>query len=180
MFDWAELLKHPLTILLVGALISGLLIPTITRRWQNHQKALEIKTQLVSELSKSIMEIIIAVQFAHLGAKSQKQADFDKAYREWEIQSAVIGTKLQAYFPDTTIPDEWTDFSELVTGFYALEGVGQDERPKFVSDIRKKLGALLDSEYQDQHDWGALKNGILKRKSELIQKVLRARISVLR
>jgi len=182
MFDLAELLKHPLTILFVGALISGLLIPTITRRWQNHQKALEIKTQLVGELSKSIMEIIMGIQFAHLGAKSQKQADFDKAYREWEIQSAVIGTKLQAYFPDTTIPDEWTGFSELVTGFYALEGIDQDEKPKFVfvSDFQKKLGLLLDSEYQHQKDWGVLKNGILKRKSELIQKILRAKISVFR
>jgi hypothetical protein len=176
----AEFLKHPLTILLVGALISGILIPMITRRWQNHQKALEIKTQLVSDLSKSIMEIIMAVQFAHLGAKSQKQADFDKAFREWEIQSAVIGTRLQAYFPDTTIPDEWTDFSELVTDFYALEGVDQDKRPKFMSEIRKKLGAVLDSESQGQQDWGALKDGILKRKSELIQKVLMAKISVMR
>ena len=176
----AEFLKHPLTILLVGALISGLLIPFITRRWQNHQKALEIKTQLVSDLSKSIMEIIMAVQFAHLGSQSQTQADFDRAFREWEIQSAVMGTRLQAYFSDTTIPVEWTDFSELVTDFYALEGVDQDMQPKFMSEIRKKLGALLDSEYQGQGDWGALKNGILKRKSELIQKVLRARISVLR
>ena len=114
------------------------------------------------------MEIIIAVQFAHLGVKSQKQADFDRAYREWEIQSAVIGTKLQAYFSDTTIPDEWTDFSELVTGFYALEGVGQAERPMFVSDIRRKLGVLLESEYQDQQYWGALKNGILKRRLDIL------------
>ena len=182
MFDLAEFLKHPLTILFVGALISGLLIPTITRGWQNHQKALEIKTQLVGELSKSIMEIIMSIQFAHLVAKSQKQADFDKAYREWEIQSAVIGTKLQAYFPHTTIPEEWAGFSELVTAFYALEGVDQDEKPKFVfvSDFQKKLGVLLDSAYQDQKDWGVLKNGILKRKSELIQKILRAKISVFR
>ena len=64
-----ELLKHPLIVLLVGALISGLLIPAFTRRWQNYQKALEIKTQLVSDLSKSIMGIVMATQFAHIGAK---------------------------------------------------------------------------------------------------------------
>jgi RNase H-fold protein (predicted Holliday junction resolvase) len=176
----AEFLKHPLIILFVGALISGLLIPAITRGWQNHQKALEIKTQLVSELSKAIMEMIMAIQFAHLGSKSQKQAEFDKAYREWEIQSAVIGTKLQAYFPETTLPEEWTRFSEIVTQFYALEGIGQDERPKFASAIAGELGALSHSERQDKLDWGVLRNGILKRKSELIQKVLREKISVLR
>jgi hypothetical protein len=176
----AEFLKHPLIILLVGALISGLLIPAITRGWQNHQKALEIKTQLVSELSKAIMEMIMAIQFVHLGSKSQKQSDFDMAYREWEIQSAVIGTKLQAYFPETTIPEEWTRFSDLVTRFYALEGVSQDERSKLASAIAEELGALSSSERPDNWDWGALRNRILKRKSELIQKVLSAKISVLR
>ena len=126
------------------------------------------------------MEMIMAIQFAHLGSKSQKQADFDTAYREWEIQSAVIGTKLQAYFPETTIPEEWTHFSEIVTQFYALEGVSQDERPKLASALAGELGVLPDSERQDKLDWGVLRNGILKRKSELIQKVLKVKISVLR
>src|SRR5262245_28005345 len=155
-----ELLKHPLTVLLVGALISGLLIPTFTRRWQNHQKALEIKTQLVSELSKSIMEIIMAIQFVHLDAKSLTQADFDKAYRNWEIESAVVGTQLQAYFPDTTIPAEWTTFSALVTDLYALEGVDPNERSTFTAVIARKLGAPTDLNHQDPEDWLALKNRI--------------------
>jgi hypothetical protein len=173
-----ELLKHPLTVLLVGALISGLLIPAFTRRWQNHQKALEIKTQLVSDLSKSIMEMVMATQFAHLGAKSQKQADFDQAYREWEIESAVIGTKLQAYFPDTTIPTEWTAFSALVTDFYALEGSRVDERSGYAADLATRLG--VPSGHQDARDWLALKNGVLEKKSALIQQVLKATISVLK
>ena len=176
----AELLKHPLIILFAGALISGLLIPAITRQWQNHQKALEIKTQLVSELSKTIMEIIIATQFAHLRAVSQQQADFDKAYREWEIQSSVIGTKLQAYFPDTTIPEEWTDFSEIVTYFYALEGVHENQRSASGLTIAEKLGLSMGPEYRHSQDWVKLKNGLLNRKSELIQRVLRTDISVLR
>jgi hypothetical protein len=174
-----ELLRHPLTVLLVGALMSGLLIPAFTRRWQNHQKALEIKTQLVSELSKSIMGIIMAVQFARVGAKSQKQADFDQAYRDWEIESAVIGTKLQAYFPETTIPDEWTGFSALVTDLYALEGVNANERSTFAAVIRRKLGAPTDLKHEDPEDWLALKNGILERKSALIQQILQTRVSVL-
>src|SRR5687767_12760316 len=124
----AQFLEHPFTILLAGAAISGLLIPSITRRWQNHQKALEIKTQLVSDLSKSIMEIVMATQFAHLRAPSQQQADFDRAYRDWEIQSGVIGTKLQAYFSGSTIPEEWSQFSEIVTDFYALEAVDESQQ----------------------------------------------------
>ncbi|HXF85202.1 MAG TPA: hypothetical protein VNK49_07405 [Anaerolineales bacterium] len=122
----------------------------------------------------------MAIQFAHLGSKSQKQSDFDTSYREWEIQRAVIGTKLQAYFPETTIPEEWTRFSDVITQFYALEGVGQDERLKLATAIAEELGTLSRSAHQDNLDWGVLRNEILKRKSELIQKVLRAKITVLR
>lgn len=173
-----ELLQHPLTVLLVGALLSGLLIPAFTQRWQNHQKALEIKTQLVSDLSKSIMGMVMATQFAHIGAKSQKQADFDQAYRDWEIESAVIGTKLQAYFPDTTIPSEWTAFSALVTDFYALEGIAVNERSRYASNLATRLGVV--SSHEGAGDWLALKNGILERKSALIQQVLKAPVSVLK
>ena len=35
--------KHPLTLLAVGAVVSGLLVPALTRGAQNHQKGLEIK-----------------------------------------------------------------------------------------------------------------------------------------
>jgi hypothetical protein len=109
-----ELLRHPLTVLLVGALISGLLIPAFTRRWQNHQKALEIKTELVSELSKSIMGIIMAIQFVRVGAKSQKQADFDQAYREWEIESAEDNdASVQAVLLDS-LRDTGDDGASLV------------------------------------------------------------------
>ena len=40
---WTEL-SSPFLTLLIGAIISGLLIPYITTTWQNHAKALEIKT----------------------------------------------------------------------------------------------------------------------------------------
>lgn len=173
-----ELLKHPLTVLLVGALISGLLIPAFTQRWQNHRKALEIKTELVSDLSKSIMGIVMATQFAHVGAKSQEQADFDQAYRDWEIESAVIGTKLQAYFPNTTIPTQWKAFSALVTDFYALEGIAGGERFRCAADLAGRLGVA--SSYQGDQDWLALRNGILERKSALIQQVLKTAIDVLK
>jgi len=90
----------------------------------------------------------------------------------------VIGTKLQAYFPDTTIPAEWTAFAALVTDFYALEGIDADQRTGFAADLARKLG--VPGGVQDAGDWLALKNGILQRKSALIQQVLKAAISVLK
>lgn len=173
-----EILAHPLLILVTGALLSGWVIPRVTRSWHTHQKALEIKTELVSELSKSIMEMIMAVQYARLKAVGQTQADFDAAYSKWEIASSVIGTKLHAYFPQTLIPGVWESFSERITDFYAIEGVPLNERRKFESELWKKLrqpGTLPE----DDAGWLELKNAILRRKGQILQSILEAEISVL-
>ena len=173
-----EVLAHPLLLLLLGAILTGLVIPRVTRGWHTHQKALEIKTELVSELSKAIMEMIMAVQYARLGAVGQTQADFDAAYSKWEIASSVIGTKLHAYFPQTLIPATWEGFAEQVTDFYAIEGVPLNERSKFESELWKKLrqsGSLPDG----AAGWLELKNAILRRKGQILQSILEAEISVL-
>lgn len=81
-----EILCHPLLLLFVTAFISQYLIPHITRRWQDHQKEIELKIGFVSEISESVLNIVIATQFAELKAKSQSQGDFDRGFRDWEIQ----------------------------------------------------------------------------------------------
>ena len=35
-------LSHPLTILIIGAVLTGLFIPYITNRWQNSQRQVEL------------------------------------------------------------------------------------------------------------------------------------------
>ncbi|HET7273118.1 MAG TPA: hypothetical protein VFI90_18770, partial [Rubrobacter sp.] len=86
----ADFLAHPLFLLFAGAVLTGIFIPALTRRWQDRQKALELKTELIGEISESITEMAMAVQFVHLGATSMDQQRFDEAYREWEARSAVI------------------------------------------------------------------------------------------
>lgn len=137
-----DLLAHPMIILLVGAALTGLIIPLITRRWQDRQKALELKTELVSELSQAIMEIVLSVQFVQMQSQYMDQEKLDQAYLAWETRSAVIGTKLQAYFPETTIPAEWTRFSEVVTNFYALLGMPEEKRATFFADTARLLATL--------------------------------------
>ncbi len=178
----ADFLAHPLILLLFGALFSGLLIPALTRRWHAGQKALEIKTGLVGELSETIMEMIMSIQFVHLrSVEGLGQQEFDQAYQAWEVRSAVIGAKLRAYFPGTTIPDEWSTFSEIVTVFYAMEGVNEDKKPEMASTIGKKLSEMpAGSQHQEGEDWGSLKERILEEKARLIQRVLGSKISVLK
>src|SRR5215207_8776119 len=63
--QWDPLLRHPLVTLLVGAALTGLVVPRITRQWQLRQKRLEVKTVLVAELSELVMRFLMAVQFVH-------------------------------------------------------------------------------------------------------------------
>ena len=66
-----QILKHPVFLLLMTALVSSYLIPKITKRWQDHQKEMELKTNFVSEISESVVSMVTAVQFAELQAVSQ-------------------------------------------------------------------------------------------------------------
>jgi hypothetical protein len=172
--EWHE---HPLVILLAGAVLTGVVFPYLTRRWQNHQKELEIKVGLVSDMSQATMEFVMAIQLAHLGSTTQTGGQFDKEYRTWEVKSAVIGTQLQAYYRNR-IPAEWTRFSELVESFYALEGVPRAEKAAHQERLRTRLMEALRNRRRVSPDWGDLKNAILEWKSELIQGVLRSRISL--
>jgi hypothetical protein len=52
--------KHPLVLLAAGALVSGLLVPALTRGAQNHQKGLEIKSDLVRSMSAAASPFLAA------------------------------------------------------------------------------------------------------------------------
>jgi hypothetical protein len=125
------------------------------------------------------VQIIMTTQFVHLRAQSLTQTEFDQAYRNWEIKSAVIHTKLEAYFGDREIPEEWCQFAEIVTQFYALEGVAPEQKAEVEATIKQKLAALQPARQQHGEGWQELKKKILNVKSELIEKVLTAKIAVL-
>jgi hypothetical protein len=138
----SEWLGHPFVLLVAGGILSSVVVPALTRRWQNHQKELELKTGLVTEITDVVTGLVMAVQFAELGSTTQTQEDFDTAYRDWETKSAVIASKLRAYFPKTTLVDEWHALSRLATNFYALTGMGERK----LAFLRQLLDGLSDSE----------------------------------
>jgi len=175
-FHWDALLRHPLTALLVGAALTGLIVPRITRQWQLRQKRLEVKTALVAELSELVMRFLMAIQFVHVRAASFSQESFDDAYREWEVRSAVFGTKLQAYLPTHDLPAEWSQFSESVTHFYALEGTPPEQRPESMERLGLTLKEYLAEAQGDE--WLRHRTAILRWKSALIQRLMTSRIQL--
>lgn len=190
-----EWLSHPFVLLLVGALISSYLIPLFTRRWQDHETELNLKVGLVEKISDAVTRMVMAIQFAEVGATSQKQEEFDAAYRDWEIERASIGSHLQAYFPKTDIGSNWKHYSELVSDFYALTGIFDEKgRNEQLKKIHKSLGTVSimwealakREEYKNARgekrrqyfdNWFELKEQILSQKDNLVQDIIRSRIS---
>jgi hypothetical protein len=174
-----KLLSHPLTLLLVGALVTSVLVPRFTRQWQNRDKELDVKTTLVADISESVTDFVLAVQFAELASVSQSQADFDRAYRQWEVDSAAIESKLQAYFPRADIAEQWRRYSLLVTDFYRLSGVSDTAaRRGLVRKFAAYFGENRFAGLVSRQDaafavaWTRLKASVLQRKDELTEAIL--------
>jgi hypothetical protein len=158
-----NILSNPLLLLVVGGTISGLLIPYITTQWQNHQKELEIKTDLLRRISGSFAAASIARENVLIAAEQRPVPDVtnkdfvnqmrnwtishhvtNKAFvnqmRNWTISSAVIGSELSAYFPqnDNQIGKDWDRFVMLINSFYEipiLDPRNRVSRIKTIQDI---------------------------------------------
>jgi hypothetical protein len=92
--------------------------------------------------------------------------DANEAYKRWEIESAVIGTKLTAYFPDPDLNRRWAEFSQDLVRFYGTIGIPEDSRAGTYAEIRRRHSGGEDSPK------GPLYGGLLATHSELIRTVL--------
>jgi hypothetical protein len=123
-------LRHPLTVALIGVAITGGLVPYFARRWQNHQKALEVRVDLAAEISESLMGLVARVEsvrdhtkLAQGSGSDEQREKFEKELNlvqdsldtellEFEVRKVVIATKLGAYLEDKTIGRRWRDLAD--------------------------------------------------------------------
>jgi hypothetical protein len=192
------LLANPLLVTVVAALLGGWLIPQITRKWQDHEKALEIKTGLVSQMSESVSSAVMTGRFIAVGlvrgASRDPNADqraWNDGYRAWTTNSASIGAKLEAYF-GSDVGSEWRSFANVVTDYFQLSANVEASRPAQVREIfaYQDLSKDLHLNADDRHvletsnsspafhrAYAELGRGILQRRDELVQRVLDAGVS---
>jgi len=157
------LLKHPLILLVAGALLTNYLIPSWTRQWQDRQAELEIQVALVNAIDQAVTEMIMSVQFAVLGSASQSQSGYDQAYRQWEVDRHMIHSKLQAYYPEGQVVRDWEALSTAVTDFYAASGTQDAEERQ----------AYLET-------WVERKERLFQAKAELNQQILNTPVRAFR
>jgi hypothetical protein len=160
----------PLVLLLIGGGLTGYFYPRLAAKRQRDQTGREIRTALVAQMSEEVTTMLMTIQFVELRFVSVSQADFDAAYKRWETASAVIGTKLEAYFPRADLGRRWTDFAARVSDFYALAGIPDDETR--ASARRRLLRKPLDGQPTERDEWLAVRDRLLEEKARLIRDVL--------
>ena len=183
----------------VAALLVNWLIPQLTRKWQDHQKALEIKTGLVSEMSESVSGAVMTGRFLASGLIRKSSADpraeqraWNEGFRDWTTRSASIGARLEAYISGNDTGSQWRSFSNVVTDFFQLSANVNDSRVSQVREILRYSGLPGDVRLS-RKDWVVLASansgaafdrayaelgrGILERRDQLVRRVLDSSVS---
>jgi hypothetical protein len=197
-----EILSNQFFLLIIGGILTGLLVPYITTQWQNHEKELEIKTNLVSEISESVTRMLMAIQFVEVSQSrginnSLKNEEYDNEYRDWKINSDVIQSQINAYFPSIDIDENWKKFSNAVEDLYALSGTSREDlRINLMQKIQYHLSKeinlttwniLKNRTYNInntteviyyQENWEVLKEQIIEEKENIIQRILNTKINL--
>lgn len=191
---WKFLNGSPVVLLVLGFVLTTLVGGLLTERWQSRAKEWELKTSLVTRMTEEVMNILMAVQLAEVGAKSQTQEDFDAAYKRWEIQQGVIGSTIRAYFPEANLGKTWDEFAEQVSWFYALTGTTDENyRTETVNRLKTYIGqdaadwdSLVHKEWRRSDDidlrvkygksWSAVKSAMTERNGEIQRNVFKSRL----
>jgi hypothetical protein len=132
----------PLGLLVAGAAVTGLLVPYITRGWQRHQKRLELKVELLRNLSEAVTRVITHAQWRDMGAKPElspaDREEFEWRYGEWEVNTQVLQAQLEAYFPDSSeIARHWSSYCDLLRALHKLSWL-QEDRDQLLKDLRHR------------------------------------------
>jgi hypothetical protein len=93
-----EIFGHPLTLLLIGAGVSSLVISWVTNKWQDHRKKLEIMVDIVSQMTEEILYQLGSV-IGSIDMKKQEFTDSEK-YAFWENERKGF-TKLISYVQES-------------------------------------------------------------------------------
>jgi hypothetical protein len=192
--ELGQWLANPFVVTVVAAILGGLLIPHFTRSWQDHQKELEIKTDLVGQMSESVGDAVATGRFiaADLVPPASQQGEWNDGYRAWTTASASIGAGLRAYV-GSDVGSDWRSFSDTVTNFFLLSANNDpDSRRRQVEELMRD-GDLRRHVQFKPAGWAALRGpkttadfrlaypelarGILERQDELVQRVLDSDVS---
>jgi hypothetical protein len=181
------ILRHPLFLVAATGIVSSYVIPRLTRRWQDHQKAIETRTRFATEGTEAIVRFLLSVQLAERRAIQSDK--YDAAYQEWEVRRATFASELRGQFQDSVVAAEWVSLSEAVTALYRLSGTfSEPYRSAVLTELRTFFSEPATSwEYLTDHKkawesndsfqdyfaaWWKLREAVLQKTGDLARKIL--------
>ncbi|MGE5705668.1 MAG: hypothetical protein ACM3XP_02995 [Nitrososphaerales archaeon] len=141
--DLSKLLSHPFSLLIVGAIISSLIIPYYTKSWQDYQKELEIKSTIISSISKAMSDYVINGRLVQIPGFMDK-IDYTQSTIDWEISKSVIKSQIQTYFNDSTIIKNWEDLSFALTEFVSLDSGLSKKNSDFANKLCIRIKHIMN------------------------------------
>src|SRR5687768_13752561 len=114
-----EILVHPITLLLIGAGVTSLLIPWFTKRWEDRKKELEIKVDIVSKMTEVRANVLAeaSIEIELLKEDVEKEKVYENL-RKWYGEVNIIRSKLQSYYGDTELAKTWFDYWYAIDNYY--------------------------------------------------------------
>lgn len=90
-----DVLRHPLAIAALSALVAGWLLPAFAHQWQDRQKERDLKRELATELDREVTRTVVAAQLLMTRAFPEAQAA-DVRRAEYERDRRLRSSYLQA------------------------------------------------------------------------------------
>jgi hypothetical protein len=125
-----------------------LLVPYITNQWQNqqrelefqrqnHEKELELKTNLATNVSEAPSRIVAAAMLYASGRLTE--GTFIQDLTGWVSSSAIIEARLQGYYANSSIAERWEKYSDIMLPFLRLPGNAGNStaRGELVDEIKE-------------------------------------------
>ncbi len=120
-------LGHPLVLLIMGAIVTGILVPSFTHRWQQAQTAQQTKSGLISDITAATSTAMTQLEISmnpvlNSGVAYNNLNDPAVAtqYANWTSLAAKATAEVNVYFPENKIPTHWSDVTGLVKTFFLL------------------------------------------------------------
>jgi len=147
--SWLPVLRHPLVVGAVLAILSGLLaslvIPAVTRVWQDMPKELALKQAVVERISQRATAAIaegesFGASITGTTSLEDRVAFAHDAPQAWEIDGAGVESQLNTYFRGSAAAEQWPAFEDAVSRFlrYAA-AIGPVAQLDELRDIAKML-----------------------------------------
>jgi hypothetical protein len=135
----------------VFALLVAFLGPELARGWQTHDKRIQVRTAIATEMSRSFTRAIGAGQRVGDGLiygptgdpkanAAVVQAEYNRGLGQWRIDSGRLAAELAARYPGDPIGGAWRLYTAAVVKFFRLgAGIPKPDRLRVVRELRGYL-----------------------------------------